>query len=706
MRWAVVGLLVPALGYGAQHPADLEVRASTGAIELDGRLDESAWTAATAIDDFRQVEPEQGALPSEATRVRLLFDAEHLYVGLEMQQRAAPIIANQMLQQRSIEGDDLVRVFLDPYRTGRIGYVFSTNPNAVRNEALIENSDEFDEDWEDIWQVATARDENGWSAEIAIPFRTLSFSRGEPVWAINVARHIAARNEDVAWSSDDRRIDLTTTRPVSGFGVIAPGAGVDVIAGFSARRMRDFEDRVVATRLEPSLDIFYQFTPSLTGALTLNTDFSAAEVDQREVNLTRFDLFFPEKRDFFLQDANLFEFADIEENGLPFFSRRIGRGEEGDLLDVTGGIKLSGRVGKFSVGALAVEQSLEDAPGQARLLVGRARADLDERHALGTIVTSGNPLGGWSDRLLGFDYRYQNDDLFDSQEVEAFAWWQQVELREKSNANEAWGASLAWPNDRIDARLACGVIEDDFAPPLGFVNRAGIRELSAELSYRIRPQGSWFRIFDVGAQASWIEDTAGRLQSRVLEFSPLEARNHAGDQFEFVVIDEHETLDAPFEVTETLEIDTGRYNFTRYRIEFNSALQRRGSGLAAVEWGDFYGGHLESAEASLLLAPSPQFALRLDYEHNRLRLPEGRETIRLARISAAVAFDAHWSWTNLAQYDSESRELGINSRVRWEPRAGQEVFLIFNHGRLRDEFDRFRATEREIVAKLSYVVQF
>lgn len=706
MRWAAVGLLLPVLSSGADGPADLAVRAATGAIALDGRLDEADWEAATAIDDFRQVEPEEGAAPSEATRVRLLFDADYLYIGLEMQQRLAPIVAKQMIQQRSIEGDDLVRVFIDPYRTGRIGYVFSTNPNAVRNEALIENSDDLDEDWEDLWQVATTRDEKSWSAEIAIPFRTLSFRAGESTWAINVARHIAARNEDIAWRSDDRRIDLTTTRTVSGFGVIEPGVGVDVIAGFSARRSRDFEDREVATRLEPSLDVFYQFTPSLTGALTLNTDFSAAEVDQREVNLTRFDLFFPEKRDFFLQDANLFEFADIEENGLPYFSRSIGRGEDGDPLDVTGGIKLSGRVGRFSVGALAVEQSLEDAPGQERLLVGRVRADLDERHALGTIVTSGNPLSGRPDRLLGFDYRYQNDDVFDSQEVEAFAWWQQVDLFEMPDANEAWGASLAWPNDRIDAKLAYGVIEENFAPPLGFVNRAGIRELTAELSYRLRPQASWLRIIDLGAQGSWIENIAGRLQSRILEFSPLDVRNHAGDQLEFVVIDEHEALDAAFEVTDTLEIEPGRYDFTRYRIEGSSALQRRGSLLAAVEWGDFYGGHLESAEASLLLSPNPQLALRLDYEHNRLTLPEGRETIRLARVSAAVAFDARWSWTNLVQYDSESRELGINSRLRWEPRAGQEVFLIFNHGRFRDEFDRYVSVEREVVAKVSYVVQF
>lgn len=684
----------------------LSVHRAEAAIDLDGRLDEADWLRLPVVGDFHQVEPRQGAPPSEPTRVRLLQDDTHLYVGIEMRQRDAPIVARQMIQQRDIEGDDQVSVFIDPYRTGRIGYVFTTNPNAIRNEALIVNSDDLDEDWEDIWQVATARTAEGWSAEIAIPFTTLSFHAGDPAWAINVSRRIAARNEDIALASADRRIDLGTTREVSGFGAIDPGAGVDVVASFSARRVRDFEDRVVGSRLEPSLDVFYQITPALTGALTLNTDFSAAEVDQREVNLTRFDLFFPEKRDFFLQDANLFEFADIEENGLPYFSRRVGRGEEGDPLDLTAGVKLSGRVRDVSVGALVVEQALEDSPQQVRLMVGRARADLGERHALGGIVTRGDPISGASDSLHGVDYRYQNDELLDDQELEMFAWWQQVDLRDAGPDDQAWGASLAWPNDRIDARLGYSVIGEDFAPPLGFVNRVGIRRLDAELAHRWRPRGSRLRTVDAGFEASWIEDSHGRIESRAIEITPLELRNQAGDELEFIVKELHERLDEPFEITEQLLIAPGRHDFRRASVEVQTARQRRWAIETGVEWGDFYDGTLTTLESSLLLSPSPHVGLRLDYEHNRLDLRSGQQTIRLARVSAAFAFNARWSWTHLVQYDSESRELGYNTRLRWEPRAGQELFLILNQGFFRNDLSRFQSEEREVVAKVSYVLQF
>lgn len=700
LTWGLLALLV----YGSVANAN-EVAFSEQPIEVDGILSENVWLQHPPARDFHQVEPVEFAAPSALTSVMFALDDAALYIGIRAEQAADTLRDRQLVQGGSIGGDDELTVLIDPFGNGRQGYAFSVNPNGVRNEAIIENADDFNEDWEDIWQAKTHRFPDAWVAEIRIPFKSLTFPAGRDQWHINVQRRIAARNEVIAWTSADRRVDLTTTRPVGGFSRAQPGSGFDLVLGASLKRERDFEDGTDKTRLEPSLDLFYKWTPSLTAAVTINTDFSAAEVDNREVNLSRFDLFFPEKRAFFLQDANVFEFGGIEDNGRPYFSRKIGLSDEGEPLDLRVGARLSGRHGDYSIGALVVQQDAEIDLEPTNVLVARVQAELTEASALGGIVTYGNPITDQSDRLLGIDYRYINDDIVDDQALEAYAWWQGFRPQQGAG-DDAWGATIAWPNDTVDAAISVLDIGAQFAPPLGFVNRAGIQDWRAELTYRWRPENGVLRTIDSGFDANWVRDDVGKLESRAIELSPVSLGFQSGDIVELNHIDRYERLSLPFEVVEDIEIGPGRYHFERNEIELESAEHRAWRGTLGYSWGSFYDGDLKALEASATFTPSRHLALGMDYEENRLDLPAGNATVRLYRTVATVAFNEQWSWTTLAQYDSESREFGVNTRLRWLPEAGQEGLLVINHGSVRDAFDRFQSTESEMVLKFSYTFQF
>lgn len=700
LTWVLLGLLASLSASSAT-----EVAYSEHPIEVDGILSETVWLQQTAASDFHQVEPVEFDQPSETTTVMFALDDSALYIAMRAEQTAASIRDRQLVQGASITGDDELTVLLDPFGHGRQGYAFSVNPNGVRNEAIIENADDFNEDWEDIWQAKTQRLADAWVAEIRIPFKSLTFPAGRDQWQVNVQRRIAARNEVIAWASADRRVDLTTTRAVTGFSQVKPGAGFDLVLGAALKREKDFDEGTDKTRLEPSLDLFYKWTPSLTAALTINTDFSAAEVDNREVNLSRFDLFFPEKRAFFLQDANVFEFGGIEENGRPYFSRKIGLSDEGEPLDLRVGARLSGRHGNYSIGALVVQQDAEIDLEPTNVLVARVQAEVSEESALGGILTYGNPISDQDDQLFGIDYRYLNDDVVDDQELEAYAWWQQFSPQQGAD-DDAWGATIAWPNDTIDAAVSVLDIGTDFAPPLGFVNRAGIQDWRAEMTYRWRPENAYLRTIDSGFDANWVLDHAGKLESKQIELAPVGLGFQSGDMVELKFVDRYERLSEPFEVVDEIEIEPGRYHFERNEIEFESADHRVWRGSLNYSWGSFFDGDLKAIEASTTVTPSRHLALGLDYEENRLDLPAGKATVRLYRTVATVAFNEQWSWSTLAQYDSESREFGINTRLRWLPEAGREGLIVVNHGSFRDQFDRFQSTESEMVLKFSYTFQF
>ena len=320
LAFLAVGLW--SLNSGAQQAARKTFVAPklTQAPALDGVLDEDVWKQAAVVDDLTAYVPIPGVQPSEYSRFLVYYDEDALYIGAELNDRSVgKIVRRQLIQNQAVFDDDHIQIMLDPYDTRRGGYLFYVNPNGVQRDGLVFGNNRFNMNWDGIWQAKSAVSEGGWSVELALPFKTLSFDPKRGSWGINLARAVRRNGEEVAWSYREARPTLDAMGLMQGLDGIRTGRGLDVVASAAATERKDFITADGTSDLEPSLDVFYRLTPSLTGALTLNTDFSATEVDDRQVNLTRFSLFFPEKRDFFLQDADIFEFGELSQNGRPFF---------------------------------------------------------------------------------------------------------------------------------------------------------------------------------------------------------------------------------------------------------------------------------------------------------------------------------------------------------------------------------------------------
>jgi len=387
------GIVAPAKSFDA-------VRTDTAPV-IDGHLDEPLWQRATVIDDMHEIRPNEFGEPSEETRFYVIYGDNAMYIGAEfLDSEPEQVVARVLRQGDWSEGDDGLKVILDPFNQGRAGYVFYVNPHGVRAEGLFRNVTETNWDWQGIWQAAARLNGQGWTAEIAIPFKTLSFDPANETWSINFNRKIGRRNEEIGWVSYNRVQNPANSGEIRGLVGLQQGLGLDVVPGLRISESRDYIGNLSSTAFEPSLDVFYKPTPALTAALTINTDFSGTTVDTRQINLTRFSIFFPEQRSFFLQDNDIFEFGRItsgrgnqggiptsaQESGRPFFSRRIGLSDDGETIDIEGGLKLTGRAGRWNFGVLDIRQSayitLDDAGNidqsvdAVNLFVGRVTANI------------------------------------------------------------------------------------------------------------------------------------------------------------------------------------------------------------------------------------------------------------------------------------------------------------------------------------------
>ncbi|MGI9205328.1 MAG: DUF5916 domain-containing protein, partial [Woeseiaceae bacterium] len=397
---------------------------------IDGVMDE-VWSTGALMDDLHQVNPIEYAEPTEKTVIRFLYDEDFLYASAMMYYSDLDaIIANRMIQGANLRSEDKFRLYINPFNDDRNGYLFQTNANGIRTDGILENVTGRNFDWTGIWYVDAQLTEYGWFAEMAIPYKTISFDPTSDSWGISGFRTIESKAEQIAWTSYNRNVDPSNFGTAVGFTGLQQGVGLDVIPGATVTRIRDYNPSSSDTEFDPNLDVFYKFTPNLTGALTFNSDFSATDVDARQVQLTRFSLFFPEQRRFFLQEADIFEFGGLQANGKPFFSRRIGLAPNGQQLDLEAGGKLTGRIGRWNVGALAVKQggNADNLPAGGQLIndselfVGRVSANVLGQSSVGMIATHGNPTGDASNSLVGADFNYLNTRSFDNVTIEGQAW--------------------------------------------------------------------------------------------------------------------------------------------------------------------------------------------------------------------------------------------------------------------------------------------
>jgi hypothetical protein len=718
------------LAAAARGPNDgktLRITRVTAPPLIDGRLDDAAWEAAAPVDDFHQIRPTEYSAPSQRTDVYVLYDDDMLYIGARMWEDGPDGVTANILRQgqRLTMDDDRFGVVLSPFNDGQSGYAFYVNPNGVRDSAIFQETSFMRWEWDGIFRAAAIRDDRGWTAEMAIPFKTLSFDPRITDWGISFQRAIAREREFIGWTSANREINPSVLGVLQGVDGPRQGLGLDIVPGLALKSRREDAGGATEYRVEPSLDAYYKLTPGLNLALTLNTDFSASEIDERQVNLTRFGLFFPEKRDFFLQDADIFEFGRLTgaavydttisqsamENGKPYFSRTIGLSRDGRPVDLAGGARLSGRLGGMNIGTMVIRQdSFEDIEA-SDLLVGRVVINVLGESNFGLLATRGNPRANEENSVIAADFRYRNSDFL-GRILQGELWHQRSNSGGAGGAGggqDAWGARATIPS-WTGWRGSVGVKEigENFRPGMGFVNRRGVRDVATSAGYTARfgpgPIESWFSGADAQRFTRLSDDS---LQTQVVTLRLAELTTRAGNRLTVRYIANEESLLEPFEIFRDVTIPPGRYSFRESSVRMSRSGRREVSGYVGYRGGEFYGGNRMTLDGQLTWRPSPHFWGALGYNFNRVDLPEGDFIIRAMQARGGVIMSAQLAWENFIQYDSVTTNIGINSRLTWIPEAGQQVMLVLNHGLLEDEITaRYRSAERDSAISLKYTFRF
>jgi len=688
--------------------------------EIDGRFEPGEWSEAVHVDGLTQATPDPGEKATQHTEVWLMTDGENLFIAARLwDTNPEEMVAYIMRRDGVTRFDDRFGFTIDPFFDRQNGYFFQVNPNGARRDALLEGGG-FEDNWDGRWYAKTTVDEKGWTVEIALPFTTINFDPNANVWGFNMARGIRRRNEINRWS-DPVQERFLTSMGVAGYLIgmkgIDQGYGLSVVPSGTLRRVDDTNDPVGSddqrhyTRADPSLDAFYKPIPSITTALTVNTDFAESDVDDRQVNLSRFELFFPEKRDFFLQDTLIFDFADLEENGRPFFSRRIGLGADGSEEGITAGGKVTGRVGRFKLGALNVVLDEHDQVDQQNVLVTRVAANFGES-SVGGILTHGNPEGDGDNTLVGADFNYRNSDFLDGKTLRGTVWVQNtfsdpdtgpnVDPEAIDGSGLAYGASLEYPNDRVNWAVSTRAFDDEFDPALGFANRIGIRDSAGEFRRRWRPADSIFQTVDTKVEGRLVTDlTLATVESGEFVWTALELFNPVGDGVRFQYRHRYEFVDSAFE---NINVALGRYHFDDGEIKFTASRNRWVGGEFAVTHGTFFDGDRTRAQSDITFRLTKHIQTSLLYTVDDIRLPGGDELIHLLSTRLSFFFTPDISWVTLLQFDNVSDSMGINSRLRWIIEDGREIFIVLNQG--FDTRDDVKATRTEPLVKLQWTFNF
>jgi hypothetical protein len=698
---------------------------------LDGRLTEPAWRAADSVVNLVTVEPEEGGTPAGRTTVKVLVDPTTIVIGVLCRDtNPAGIVSFSRARDSDLEQEDHILIVLDPFLDGRSGYVFAVNPSGARFDGLVSaQGEEVNSNWDAVWDAKAWRDNKGWSAEIRIPIKSLSFKKGLRSWGFNVQRRVQRLQETSRWSGASQDYEIYQTSRaglLSGLPKFDFGLGLSVRPAAVGSTDRPEQTSPREYTGDVSLDVTQKLGPNLVGSVTVNTDFAETEVDARQTNLTRFEVLFPEKRSFFLEGSDIFEFGlGLDEaNLLPFFSRRIGlvSPEEGESekIPIIGGTKLNGRVANTSLGALVMRtnqlvtsvDNVDSVVAPATTLgVVRIKQNVLDESSVGMIATYGDPLGASNSWLAGVDATYHTSEFLGDKNLSVGVWGLRNNREDLEGDKNAYGLRIDYPNDLFGFGLTSITIGDGVQPSLGFAPRTGVRLWEAGADYNPRPEGGCVRQMFHELGAVVFTDLSNHWESYELKINPFDWLLESGDRFTFKILPQGDIPPEDFDIfgtpVQTVTIPAGSYEWTRYSVAAAFAPKRRISGELTYEFGRFYGGALKSIAGTLALKPWPILSVELSGERNRGEMPEQEAFVQYlysGRVEVRPTPDFQVS--SFVQYDNESRSLGTNTRVRWTFHSLGDLFVVFNHNLVRSITDhRFSFESNQLLVKLQYALR-
>ena len=700
-------------------------------ISLDGSLDEPSWSRAVPAGDFIQIDPDNGQSATERTEVRVVFDGEHLYLGITcFDSDPDGWLGWQLRRDERLNSDDAFMWTIDTFLDGRSGYFFEMNPSGLMADALMGVNGE-NREWDGIWNARARRTALGWTLEIDIPFRTLNFNPGNDTWGINFQRVVRRKNEQSIWTGWARNQGvrrMTNAGLLTGIRDVTQGRGLDIkpYGLVSSLASPGRGNANTTTDASAGIDLFYNPTPLLRANLTVNTDFAQTEVDQRQVNLTRFSLFFPEQRDFFLDGATFFDFASDaggndnffgpvgrsnDERVIPFFSRRIGLSADATPQKIDFGTKLTGQAGAQDVGLLHVRTGEDNGFPSEDFTVARVKRRLLQQSYVGAMYTRRDPglPGATASHTAGLDARLATSTFLGGENLETNAWFLHNSQPDVSGRDNAFGASLLYPNDLWNARVDTKAVQQNFDPAVGFVLRRGYRQYTQAVEYGPRPSGHpYIRQATLGTSFDTVTDSRNDLLKRTIVVQPLQMQFHSQDNFRLTAARYYERLDTPFALTRDITLPVGgEYTFYRFRYFVSTANRRPLSVNASLENGRFYSGTRTERQVNLNLRLRPGLFLFLTGQWNDVKLPEGHFTTRLYRLVGETQFSPFIALTNNVQYDSQSSVLGWQSRFRWIITPGNDLYVVYTHNWLDDVLlDRLSTLDKRLASKILYTYRF
>jgi hypothetical protein len=733
---AVLTIICTPAGASAQEAAqrdgrrNVTVRASRlrEPLRFDGVLDDAVYLATRPIADFIQTYPAENGTPTERTEAWIFFDDDQLYVSARLWDSAPPDkwTANEMRRDTSqLRQNDHFGISLDTFHDRRNGYFFYANPLGARADSYMTDETNNNADWNPVWDVRTAQFAGGWTIEMAIPFKSLRYVTGaDQVWGINMRRAIRRKNEwdhlsplplSIGGSIGMMRVSANAT--LTGLELPPASRNLEIkpyIVG------RDTTDRLSTPPVsnDPGYDVGvdakYGITANLTADLTVNTDFAQVEIDEQQVNLTRFSLLFPEKREFFLEGRGIFDFGRgggqvAADTPQLFYSRRIGLNRN-RVIPIEVGGRLTGKVGGVTLGAINIHA--DDDPGtgtvaatpDTNFTVLRVKRDIFRRSTIGAMFTNRSVLSAGP----GTNQAYGGDAAFSFYDnVSMGGYYARTQTEGLGGDSASYQARFNYDADRYGARADYTKVGKDFNPDVGFLRRQDFRRSAATLRFSPRPAGrSLVRQYTYEASAEYIENNARHLESsggtaRVnLEFAN-------SDQLSLDVNANHEGPTAPFPVSRGVSIAAGSYDFNDAVLRYQGGQQRRVSGSVSVQAGQFYDGTIRAVTVSGARASiSRQLSVEPSVSINHVELPSAEFTTQVLRARSDFAFTPRMFASGLVQYGSADRTFSSNLRFRWEYRAGSELFVVYTDE--RDTTGRGLSVLRNkaLVVKVNRLLQF
>ncbi|MDQ1265341.1 MAG: hypothetical protein QG635_491 [Bacteroidota bacterium] len=665
-------------------PNEIKAYKTNEVIKLDGRLDEQCWGSAVRITNFTQREQDEGAKPTERTEVAAVYTRDALYFGIWcFDSQPDELSAKNMKRDFIYWEEDNFEILLDTFWDKRNGYVFVINPNGARSDVQITDEGKgFCMDWNGVWDAAVENNEQGWFAEIKIPFSSLKYIDNDTqTWGINFERNIRRKKECLFWQGWSRNYEFEY---VSNAGKLTGLLGIEhsetveikpfLMGGIETSPVQHPEN---ITKIGG--DINYAVSPTLKLNLTANTDFAQVESDKAIINLSRFSQYYPEKRDFFLEGMDVFSFG-LGSDAQFFYSRRIGL-DDGVEIPIIGGARLIGKAGSTNIGLLSIQTSEKNSVKSANYSVIRLKQDVFRQSYIGMLITAKNQPDDYN-YVYGIDGSYSTTQLFGNNNLTISG-----NLTQSSNNDSAGGNNLAYklllsyPNDFIRFYAGIDGVQKNFNPEVGFMRRSNYKQLYSELIIRPRPEFlSWIHVLSFKPYRInlYFTDATNELESYHFQIIPFGFDSKSGESLYLYINHDYDRLDEDFNIYENIILERGKYDFTKYGAEFSSFAGRALSVYTNISVGEYYSGRGFSFYGEMKWNINRNINISGDYEHIDLKFDEG--ILATTNIGGRVeyAFTTKLYSSLFGQWNNESKQVILNIRINWIPVIGSDFYMALN----------------------------